>query len=113
MGCDYYIIKFLQIYYGDNECLEIELNRKQGYYIFDEDSDEDASDDDYDARIDDYVKYVLTPKLKPITIYANNNFSKPFFATKYKNLVENEISKTGKNLSEIIKIMKTEQRRER
>jgi hypothetical protein len=112
MGCDFYILKLLHIYYNDTEYLEVELNRQRGDYIFDEDSDEDVSDEDYHIRINEFVKQTLTPKMKPIVIY-NNNFNKYYFESKYKALVENEINKYDKKWSEIIKIIKVEKRRER
>jgi len=53
MGCDYYIIKSLKIkFINDRFPISIELERKQGYYDFDLDSD----DSDYDEKEDDYIK---------------------------------------------------------
>jgi len=50
MGCDYYIIKLLRIYYNDsgNDYLEIEIDRERGYFD-DFQFDEDA--DDYDDKL--------------------------------------------------------------
>jgi hypothetical protein len=109
MGCDYYILKVLHIYYNENDYLELELERQRGYYHYDYDEDED----DYNTKVDEYIKYVLTPEMKPINIYTNNNFNKPLFETKYKTLLENELSTYGKNWCEITKIIKVEERFER
>ena len=110
MGCDYYILKILHIYYNDNDYLEVEIDRERGYYD-DLQFDEDA--DDYDEKIHEYMKEVLIPKFGPVTIYNNNAFNKSSCESKYKTLVEIEISKFGKEWSEITKIIKVEERRER
>ena len=52
MGCDYYIIKFLNIYYNDIDYLVIELDREKGYYNFQ--YDEDC--DDYTDKENEYIK---------------------------------------------------------
>jgi hypothetical protein len=113
MGCDFYILKLLHIYYDDKEYLEVFLHRQRGDYIFNEDSDEDVSDEDYDVRINECVKHALTPRMKPIIIHINNVFTKSHFESKYKSLVENEINKYDKKWSEITKIIKVEKRCER
>jgi hypothetical protein len=109
MGCDYYIVKSLHIYYNDNDYFEIELDRERGYYhdMYDEDQE------DYDEKINEYIKHILTPKVKPIIIYNNNCFSKSLLEMKYKSLVETEINKYNKKWNEIIKIIKIESRYER
>lgn len=112
MGCDYYIIKLLRIYYNDsgNDYLELEIHRERGYfddYQFDEDAD------DFEDKLNDHIKEVLTPKVEPIVIYSNNRFNKSSCESKYKTRVENEINKDGKNWSDLNKIVKVEERRER
>ena len=110
MGCDYYIVKLLHIYYNDDDqVVTIELERQRGYYHYDYDEDED----DYESKVDEYIKYVLTPEMNPINIYTNCEFNKPLFETKYKTLVENKLSTNGKKWSEITKIIKVEERYER
>ena len=64
MGCDYYIIKFLNIYYNDIDYLVVELERENGYYNFQ--YDEDC--DDYIDKENEYIKDCLTPEMKPIII---------------------------------------------
>lgn len=110
MGCDYYIIKLLRIYYNDSAYLEVELNRERGYYD-DYQFDEDA--DDYEEKLNDYIEKVLLPKVPPIIIYNNNSFNKSSCEIKYKGLVEAEINKCDKKWSEITKIVKVEERYER
>uniref|UniRef100_A0A6C0H3I1 Uncharacterized protein n=1 Tax=viral metagenome TaxID=1070528 RepID=A0A6C0H3I1_9ZZZZ len=112
MGCDYYILKLLQIYYNNDDFLEIELYRQKGYYI-DDDQDEDEDYDDYSERFHEYVEYCLETKMKPIVIYNNNCFCKSSFDTKYTNIIEDEIVKHNKTWSEITKIVKVEKRLER
>ncbi len=108
MGCDYYIVKNLNIYYNDNDYLVVELNREKGYYNFEYDDDED----DYEDKVNEYIKFCLTPEMKPIIIYVNNCFNKVNFEIKYKTLIENEINKYGKKWCEITKIIKVEERYE-
>jgi len=110
MGCDYYIVKVLQIYYEENEYLEFELNRERGYYHY-EDYDEDA--DDYKMKIEEYIKDCLTPQIEPIILYKDGTFNKPLSETKYKTLVEKQINKFNIKWRNIIKIMKIEKRHER
>jgi len=114
MGCDYYILKILQVFYNDNDYLEIELKRRKGYYVDEDDLDEDEAEADYNERTNEYIKYTLTPKMKPIIIYNNNSFSKPFFEKKYKSIVENVITNMyDKQWGDVTKIIKVEERRER
>jgi chromosomal replication initiation ATPase DnaA len=110
MGCDYYIVKVLQIYYNDTEYMECELERERGYFYCDK-FDED--EDDYEEQINEYIKDILTVQMKPIQIYENNSFRKLLFETKYKDIVENELKDNGKKWCEITKIVKIEKRYER
>lgn len=109
MGCDYYIVKVLQIYYNDNDYFEIELERERGNYYYDYDEDEE----DYEKKINEYIKNILTPQMNPIIIYDNNSFRKLLLETKYKNIVEYEINDYDKKWCDIIKIIKVEKRYER
>jgi hypothetical protein len=110
MGCDFYILKVLRIYYNDDQYLEVEVNREKGYYDdyqFDEDSD------DYEDLLNNYIEFVLTPKTEPIVIYKNGKFNKSSCELKYKTLVEAEIHKHGKQWNNIVRVIKIEERRER
>jgi len=110
MGCDYYILKLLRVFYKDNEYLEFELEREKGYYD-DYQFDEDA--DDFDEKLNEHIAMALTIKMDPITIYTNGRFNKSSCESKYKTLVENELIRYDKNWSDVIKIIKLEVRRER
>ena len=112
MGCDYYIVKYLCIYFNDkdNDVLNFEIERERGYFG-DHLGDED--EDDYEKKRDEYLKNVLTPQTKPITIYNNGVFNKPMSETKYKSIIEGLIRDSGKKWSEITKIIKEEGRYER
>jgi chromosomal replication initiation ATPase DnaA len=108
MGCDYFIIKLLRIYYKDNEYLEIELEREKGYYDDYYQFDEDA--DDFEEKINNYIEQLLTPKVDPITIYVNKQFNKSSCESKYKPLVESAIKNYDIDWGDIIKVMKVEVR---
>lgn len=107
MGCDYYILKLLRIYYKDNEYLEIELDRERGYYD-DLQFDEDA--DDFEDKLNNYIEQILIPKVDPITIYINNQFNKSSCESKYKSLIESAIKNYDVSWSEIKQVIKVEVR---
>ena len=50
MGCDYYILKVLHIYYNENDYLEFELDRERCYYFYSCDSDEEDYEDEEDDK---------------------------------------------------------------
>jgi len=106
MGCDYYIVKVLHIYYNENDYLEIELERERCYYFYSCDSDEE----NYEEQINEYIKDILTPKMKPIILYSNNNFTNSSFEIKYKTIVVDEINRNNKQWCDIHKIIKVEKR---
>ena len=108
MGCDYYIVIKLYIYFNNNEYnyLTIELERYKGYYSYNE-YDED------EEKLDEYIKSVLRPTIKPIVVYDNNNFKKLSFQTIYKYLIEEKINEHNKKWSDVKKIIKVERRYER
>jgi hypothetical protein len=109
MGCDYYIVKSLYIYYDNDKCWICSLSTERGYYYFN--YDEDA--DDYEYKRIKYIDTCLTPQMKPIVIYENDSFNKEIFETKYKTLIENEMNKCDIKWSDVNKIMKMEDRYER
>jgi len=80
LGCDYYILKILQIYHNENDYLEIEIDRNREYYNYYYDSD----DEEYDDKVSKYIEDILTPQMDPIVIYNNNSFNKLSSETKYK-----------------------------
>jgi hypothetical protein len=109
MGCDYYILKVLRIYYTETDYLEVELTRERGYYYYQFDEDEEH----YENKVSEYINDILTPKMKPILLYDNNNFIQLSFETKYKTIIDNEINKNNMRWGDIHKIVKVEERYER
>jgi hypothetical protein len=63
--------------------------RKGILYLYDE-------DEDYESKVNEYIKECLTPKMEPIILY-NGAFNKFAYETKYKSIVENFMI-VGKNL---------------
>lgn len=108
MGFDYYIVKYLHIYYESDKYFDIEVSRNKGYYNYDFDED----DDDYEQKVKNYINKCLQPNIIQITIYENEVFMKPLFETKYKNVLDNKIKYHNKSWSDIIKIVKVEDRYE-
>lgn len=90
MGCDYYVVKCLCVYFNDIDNLRVELQRERGYFF-----EYDKDDDDYEAKLNEHIKKCLTPK-EPIIIYNNNKFNKSTFEISYKSIVENKINGAGK-----------------
>jgi len=109
MGCDYYIEKVLHIYYNNIDYFPIELCRDKGDYYYDFDID----DIDYEKKINEYKKNILTSQIEPIILYDNNRFKKISYEIKYKQLIENKINIYHKKWDDIIKIIKVEERYER
>lgn len=115
MGCDYYIVVNLYIYFNDNEYnyLTIELERHKCYYYYDEYGEYDEYNKYREEKLDEYTKSTLRPTMKPMIIYDNHNFTKLSFETMYKSLVENKINERNKKWSDVKKIIKVERRYER
>ena len=111
MGCDYYILKILYIYFDKDDYLFIEIDRQQCYYYCDFDEDEEG----YKEKYEKYKEDMLTPQTKPILIYENHKFNQLSSETKYKNMIENKITNygNGKKWENITKIIKVEERYER
>ena len=109
MGCDFYIIKLLRIYCSESVFIEIELDRERGYY---DDSQFDEDADDFDEKLHDHIRQLLTPKVDPITIYNNNSWNKSSCEVKYKERIVDEITKHDKQWSDVVKVIKVEERRD-
>lgn len=125
MGCDYYIIKELEIYfqYSIYSPIRIELKRTNGYFNFNIDSD----DPQYEELEKEYINNKLTPNMKPIIIYEKNQFIngndhifiEKKYEIKYKDMIDDRLkvyNKTNENKKEwkdIQKISKVERRYER
>lgn len=111
MGCDYYIQNELHVYFEDEDYSSLEVEREcRGCYY--DDNVFDESKEDYETKVNEYIKECLTPKMKPVVIY-DNNFNKPLYEIKYKPIVENFMKDCGKKISDITKIIKVEVRYER
>lgn len=111
MGCDYYILKKLHIYYAEQEYLDIEVKLERGYFQYDGDIDSD--DETADQQVNEYIQYILTPKMKPILIYDGQKWNKKETENKYKSLLDNTLKENNVLWEQIIKIIKLEERRER
>jgi len=116
MGCDYYIIKQLEIYfhYGIHP-LFIELERDRGYFDF----LLDADDPDYDAKEEEYINDTLKPSMLPIIIYEETEFKSKKLEDKYKVLIDEQLElynryhEDKKEWKDVRKITKVEHRYER
>jgi hypothetical protein len=111
MGCDYYIVKVLHVYYQDGD-FEIEVERQRRYFDY-ENENFDEDEDNYEEKLAEYKRGVLTPCIPPITIYANKAFNKELTEYKYKELVEAELSNRSIEWSALKQIIKVELRYER
>jgi chromosomal replication initiation ATPase DnaA len=95
--------------------LEIELERKKGYFDdFDDDEfDYDEDEGDYEAKTKKYNDLMLTPQTKPVVVFANNQFTKSHFEQKYKRKIDDKLNECGKQWCDIVKVVKLEERFER
>lgn len=108
MGCDYYIVKQLEIKYIDDHDDEhettIELDRQRGYFYdddFDSDSDDTNNTETFNKR---YGKY-LTVTYEPKFLFNNNKWKNDRIKDTYYNLIQGEI---GNGL--LTSVIKTEVR---
>ena len=107
MGCDYYVIKSLIIYY-DNifyKCVTFEKN--ECYYNFETENGYMNKED-----FNSYKKQCLTSDKDDI-IYINNKFNDPLFETLYKKYIDNELNINFIPWNRVTKILKGEYRYER
>jgi hypothetical protein len=109
MGCDYYITKQLVIYFDDVYSCSVVLETDRCYYSWSYDEDEI----DYEKKVSEYKKRVLTPVMNPIVIYEDHRFKTATLESKYKKLIEDELLERGKKWDEIVQIVKEEERYER
>jgi len=110
MGCDYYIDKDLILFFHNDFRRNINLEQDRGYFY---EINIDSDEEDYERKQEESVKKQLTPQMKPILIYENNQFSKPVYEEKYKDLILHYLSKWDKTWTDIQKIVKSESRYER
>jgi hypothetical protein len=116
MGCDYYIVKELEIYFLFKiPPLCIEVERENGYFFFDFDND----DPQYDELEKEYIKQKLTPTMTPILLFDNGAFTNERYEEKYKRVIENKLKRYNecnqdhKEWKHIRQICKVERRYER
>lgn len=109
MGCDYYIVKLLDVKYiddhDDEQSLIIELERQRCYfYEYDDDFDSDNDDTDNSITFKKrYGKY-LTVTYEPKILFQNNKWRNERLEDKYSNQIHNEIS------NGLISVIKKEER---
>lgn len=110
MGCDYYIVKLLDVKYlddhDDEKDLTIELDRQRCYFYeydedFDSDSDDTTNTDTFNRR---YGKY-LNVTYKPKVLFINNKWKNERIEDKYFSMIQSEI---GNGL--LISVIKKEER---
>ena len=107
MGCDYYIVKLLDVKYiddhDDEQSLIIELERQRCYfYEYDDDFDSDDTDNSITFK-KRYGKY-LTVTYEPKILFQNNKWRNERLEDKYSNQIQNEIS------NGLISVIKKEER---
>ena len=111
MGCDYYIVKALEIDFNRSIFSHyIDLERNVGYY-YDFNLDED--DPNYDELEREYIQNILKSGMEPILIYDGEDFTSKKLELKYKEVVEKELLKCEKTWKDVRKICKIEYRYER
>jgi hypothetical protein len=109
MVCDYYIEERLCVYYNDNSCYCIELNKKRGYYTDTDIFNDFMIDMDIEnsnlTELEKNIQYHLKP-ISPFIIYNNNAFTNIHILNKYKDLLESVIInidyKTWDDITEIV-----------
>ena len=100
MGCDYYIVQKLCIFYNDNSCYCLNLKRERGYY------------DDFIMNINMQNSNLtqLTPKISQFIIYTNRSYTNEYVENKYEAMVEFEMIHNNRNWTEIKDIVLYEER---
>lgn len=112
MGCDYYIIKQLEVRHinddDEEEVSYIELERDRCYF-YDEpdsqDSDDSTDSESYNTQFHrKYDKY-LEVTYQPRILFQNNKWKSEKVQDKYEDIIRNEI-----NNDMLVKIIKQEVR---
>jgi hypothetical protein len=116
MGCDYYIIKYLEVEYindnNDIDIIEIELKREKMYFPIDIVSDSDSTDttdsikslnsnEKLKRKYDKYLKVTYISKI----LFDNNKWKSDNIKEKYHDKILNNI-KSGI----LLKVVKKETR---
>lgn len=114
MGCDYYIVKALEITLKEEKYpLMVDLECDYGYFG-DFSLDEDSPD--YDKQLEKWEEYKLE-QLKsvmlPIVIYEEDTFMNSKLEQKYSLLIEEELFLNKRSWNEVKQIVKIEYRYEK
>ena len=112
MGCDYYIIKQLEVKHinvdDEEHVSHIELERERCYF-YDEpdlvDSDDSTDSESYDSRFDRKYGRYLEVTYQPRVLFQNGKWKSEKVQDKYEDAIRDEI---GNNM--IISIIKKEVR---
>jgi hypothetical protein len=99
IGCDFYIEKRLCIFYNDNSCYCVNLQRERGYYDFMESNMTES----------EKIQKYLTPNATQ-TVYINHKYINDHEANKYEAMVEFEMIHIDKNWDNIRNITVYERR---
>ena len=102
----YHALTVLRIYYNETDHWKLILEKKDLYHYIHGDEDDPL----YEEQILKDRKRHLDVYTNPIMIYNNNIFIKPLCEVKYKHLIDKFITKYGKTWSNIIRIVKVEER---
>ena len=109
MGCDYYIVKALEVILKEEKYpLLIELESDYGYFTDVLDSD----DPEYNAKLSEIRRQQLKPVMLPIVIYENETFMNAKLEHKYRLLIEEELFINKRSLAEVDRVDKIEYRYE-
>jgi hypothetical protein len=83
MGCDYYIVKEIEITYNTGEMDIIEVDRK-GEYVFEDPSDSEEDRNEYFDRKYLQVRYI------PRILFVNGEWSSERIRDKYEKYIQNK-----------------------
>lgn len=110
MGCDFYIYKSLKIYYKNDICDLIDIEKEQRYFYYPEIDNDDV---EYEKKRSESISEQLQPRMKPILIYRDNSFVNVIYESKYKEFIFIKIASYNKTWEDITTIEKIEYRCER
>ena len=97
MVCDYYIERFMNVYYKDGSHIKFELDFIRGWFpdlcVREYDTDEEPDQDyltEYDATVKKIEQLCLRPKL-PRTIYIEGEYVSERMKEKYDDIVRQKV----------------------
>ena len=103
MGCDYYVIKILEIEYEENgikrtEEIEVDIDRRYFLDYYDEDSDAES-----DINYEEKYQHYLTVNYVPLILFENGKWKSDRIKEKYEMMII--------NVTNLIKVTKKEKRK--